>query len=439
MGGSSAYGVDGPHGAPSESENLYALAELEADAPAAVVTPTVVERPEAPDAGGSERVACPGCLKLLPANAKICVECGIDIRTGRAILTSQDSDPDSLYLKTEEVIRTLSWIIPFGIYPVASEALGTRKPYVVRALAALTVLISLWFFAYEYSNSLKMRQYKNLMLWCGHAEPPPEMLVDYYLHEPNYGDVDAWNARYRELQGKAPPRKARVRRATLIDVMPDVDAKVLAAAYKRLTPEQQCLGRFRASQLLSHVFLHGDKLHLAGNMLFLLVIGSRVNALIGNVATIILYPLLGVAAALLHMHMSATLPPHANLGASGAIMGLSGMYLVLLPVHKVHMVIWWRLPWIAVFRLAFKMFAVRGFLVVLLYIGFDVVATALGSDDNVAHWAHLGGFGAGIVAGLILLFSRLVNCRGGDIVSALLGRRAWALVGMPNRPHRALP
>ena len=52
--------------------------------------------------------------------------------------------------------------------------------------------------------------------------------------------------------------------------------------------------------------------------------------------------------------------------------------------------------------------------------------------DNVAHWAHLGGFLVGAAAALLLLITRLDTARGGDILSFTLGRHAWPLVGKPN-------
>lgn len=76
-------------------------------------------------------------------------------------------------------------------------------------------------------------------------------------------------------------------------------------------------------------------------------------------------------------------------------------------------------------------FTVRGFWVVLFYIAFDVAFTIIGAEDGVAHWAHLGGFIVGIAVGVILLLARLVNARGGDLISVILGRRAWALLGRP--------
>jgi len=60
-----------------------------------------------------------------------------------------------------------------------------------------------------------------------------------------------------------------------------------------------------------------------------------------------------------------------------------------------------------------------------------VLATTLGSEDGVAHWAHLGGFMVGMAIALLMLFARLVNARGGDILSRILGKRAWVLIGRP--------
>jgi membrane associated rhomboid family serine protease len=195
----------------------------------------------------------------------------------------------------------------------------------------------------------------------------------------------------------------------------------------------------RTYQLFTHALLHADPLHLASNLLFLFVFGTRVNALIGNVLTAILYPLLAVLAAV--SQLAATKSEDVvipNLGASGAVMGLAGMYFVLMPTAKVHMIAWWRWGLLRWFELNLKQWAVRGFWVVLFYLSFEVIYTAVGMEDDVAHWAHLGGFLFGAVIALILLLSRLVNARGGDLLSAMLGKAAWKLLGKPNRPALSL-
>ena len=62
---------------------------------------------------------------------------------------------------------------------------------------------------------------------------------------------------------------------------------------------------------------------------------------------------------------------------------------------------------------------------------FDVIYTVIGIETGVAHWAHLGGFGVGVLIAVALLLARLVNARGGDIISVTLGRHAWSIVGRP--------
>jgi len=341
---------------------------------------------------------CPSCKKTLPGDAKVCIDCGIYLKTGRTILMREDEHIDRVYAAAEKTIRVISWIIWLGFYPIASEAFGLRKPWVVRGIAILTIAASFAFFAATIAGGSAERAFDGLMLWTG----DPEMgkaLLDGLLTD------DAEPIR----DPNAAATRAELR-------------EYLASAHE-----------FHPIQLLTHAFLHAGLLHLAGNMLFLMVLGARVNALIGNIWTLALYPVLAVVAGVAHMLSVADAPPVPALGASGAVMGLAGMYLVLFPIHKVHMAIWLRWGLIGGFRLSLKLFAVRGFWVVLFYIAFDVIYTVFGLEDEVAHWAHLGGFIAGAVIALALLFGRLTDARGGDLLSAILGRHAWKLIGRPGR------
>lgn len=69
---------------------------------------------------------------------------------------------------------------------------------------------------------------------------------------------------------------------------------------------------------------------------------------------------------------------------------------------------------------------------VLLWIGFnDLLPLWLKSRDGTAHWAHLGGFLTGMGFALILLLCRLINARGSDLISTVLGRHAWPILGSP--------
>jgi membrane associated rhomboid family serine protease/ribosomal protein L40E len=335
--------------------------------------------PELPTSSPGLSKICPCCEQTLPPGSMVCTKCGIDVDTGRSFQTALDSNLNDLYMYAESTISVISWIFWTGLYPIASEAFGLRKPWVIRGIAITTILISCWFMIAYLYNSNPNPSLGNLMHWCG----------------------DATLVRNKSLPS----------------------------------------GEYHPYQLITCAFLHGGPIHLAGNMLFLMVFGSRINALIGNFLTLLLYPILAMAASTAHMIATAAEPLTPALGASGAVMGLAGMYLVLMPTPKVHMAAWarWGLVFGLIgvffcgFRLSLKLFAVRGFWVVLFYIAFDVLYTVLGLKDNVGHWAHLGGFLSGMAIGLILLFARLINARGGDLVSVILGKRAWALVGKPNR------
>ena len=357
---------------------------------------------------------CPSCGTYLPANAVICVNCGINIRTGRAILVSRDVDENAVHATTETTVRAISWLLPFGLYPVTSEGYGSSKPYAVWSIAALTTLVTILVWIINLTSPTGPSSTKNMMLWCGRQPTTRDIARGYLINlHTHWGDSQAFEQKVEQLETTMPKEKA------------------IDTAYKQLPPDQQFYGEFHWYQLITNGLLHGGILHLAGNLLFLLVFGSRVNALIGQWKTAVLYPVLLIVASWAEMTSLAGKPPLPALGASGAIMGLAGMYFVLFPVHRVFMVIWLRLGLLLGFRLAYKIFALRGFWVVLFYLAFDVLATVLGSRDGVAHWAHLGGFIGGMLLALILLLARQIDAHGGDLLSALLGQRAWLLLGKP--------
>lgn len=351
------------------------------------------ERPTAPT---GPPAVCPACHTAYPPGTRVCTRCGVNIKTGRSLITREDEHINQVYASAEAIIWWISFLFPTGLYPVASEAFGLRKPWVVRGLAVLTIAISAWYMVAFIYNVDPDPQLVGLMHWVGQPvemEAPDAEMRAALIEEEGYTEEeidDTFNA----FQGAC---------------------------------------QYRFSQLFTSTFLHGDPIHLIGNLLFLMVLGTRVNALIGNTLTLILYPLLGAAAGIVEMVANANEPAYPALGASGAIMGLAGMYLVLFPIHKVHMAAWLRWGLIRGFRLSLKIFPIAGFWVVLFYIAFDVVYTALGIEDGTAHWAHMGGFGVGVVLAIVLMAARLVDARGGDVLSRLLGPRAWLLLGKPGR------
>jgi membrane associated rhomboid family serine protease len=391
----------------AEAGGIYGLAP--APAPVAVPRDDDLLASAASAAKGPPRT-CPSCEKKYPGGTKICVECGVNLATGRPVLMTDDASVDRSYTYAEAIIRWISWIFVCGVYPIASEGFGLRKPWATRGIATVTIVVSVWFMIGFIYNPDPEPGTARLMLWCGR------------------GAEGASAAEREEQYFSSVEEKLRAE---------GYDDQTIQAAMNYLPIETE-LEKHETYQLLTHALLHDGPIHLLGNLLFLMVFGSRVNALIGNLLTLIIYPVLAIMGGVAHMVASTHELLHPMLGASGAIMGLAGMYLVLFPVHKVHMAGWWRWGLFGGFHLHLKLFDVRGFWVVLFYIAFDVIYTAFGLEDGTAHWAHLGGFLAGVVIALILLVARLANARGGDILTVILGRHAWALIGKPNRPAKTL-
>jgi len=138
--------------------------------------------------------------------------------------------------------------------------------------------------------------------------------------------------------------------------------------------------------LFTSMFLHGGIGHLAGNMLFLWVFGDNIEDSMGHGRFLVFYILCGLIAALAQIMVDAGSQAPV-IGASGAVSGILGAYLVLHPRVKV-----WVLAF-AIIPLRLPTFVVLG-----LWIGMQVVmslTTADGEPESVAWWAHIGGFGAG--------------------------------------------
>ena len=356
----------------------------------------------------SGQVVCPSCGDLLGDNSRVCVGCGIYVDSGRPVLTARGMDEQDLYDRVRMILSLPSWLMWFGWLPVYSEARGRHRPISVWLIAAVTIVISVIYLNFNIDQSPKMRTLKNLMLWTGKQPPSAEQIEQMYEYT-SYGDTKAYETMKEQLKGSMPKKDLPL------------------AAMERLSPEQQCIGQFHSYQFVTHAFLHGGVMHLAGNLLFLLIFGSRVCTVLGNIRTPILYLLLAIGAGWMHWVMSTDQPPVPMLGASGAVMGMAGVYLVLFPMQRVYMTVWFRF----LIKLFLKVFAVPGFCVVLFYIMFDVVKVSLDWNDHVAHWAHIGGFVWGVTAGIGLLAARQVYS-GGDILSLIFGKFAWPLIGKPH-------
>ena len=147
---------------------------------------------------------------------------------------------------------------------------------------------------------------------------------------------------------------------------------------------------------ITSMFLHGGWLHLVGNMWFMWIFGNNVEDSMGHGRFALFYVLCGLAAAAAQV---ASNPESAvpMVGASGAIGGVMGAYILLYPRVKVHMLVF--------FGFFITTIAVPAVLMLGYWLAVQVLSgfASLGAQGGgVAFWAHVGGFGAG--AALIFLF-----------------------------------
>ena len=146
--------------------------------------------------------------------------------------------------------------------------------------------------------------------------------------------------------------------------------------------------------LFSSMFMHGGWLHLGGNMLFLWIFGDNVEHFVGHVVFPVFYLVAGVVATIAQV-MIDTDSIIPTLGASGAISGVLGAYLVLFPTNRVTVIVF-RFPAQVPALVAIGLWAVLQFVN-----GFGSFAVSEETTGGVAYMAHIGGFVAGVVGGLL--------------------------------------
>ena len=168
--------------------------------------------------------------------------------------------------------------------------------------------------------------------------------------------------------------------------------------------------------VFTSMFLHGGLMHLAGNMLFLWIFGDNLEDRMGHLPYLGFYVASGVAAALAQIVGGpGSMVP--TVGASGAIAGVMGGYLLLFPRARVDILI--------IILFFVRIITIPAALVLILWFAIQVMA-GLGTDPDmggVAYWAHAGGF----VAGAILTL---------PVFLRLGGPRFWTLHdGVPPNPQ----
>ena len=145
---------------------------------------------------------------------------------------------------------------------------------------------------------------------------------------------------------------------------------------------------------LTSMFLHGGWLHLIGNMWFLWVFGDNVEDRLGHFSYLIFYLVCGFGAGLAHvvMNLGSRVP---SLGASGAISGVLGAYIVLYPRARVLTLMPLIIIW---FTVELPAFFILGYWFVIQFFS-GIASVGMRSSGGVAYWAHIGGFllGVGLV------------------------------------------
>ncbi len=144
--------------------------------------------------------------------------------------------------------------------------------------------------------------------------------------------------------------------------------------------------------LITCMFLHGGFFHLAGNMLFLWIFGNNVEDMLGHVRFLIFYLLCGVFATLIH---SAVMPhsPVPMIGASGAISGILGAYMIEFPWARVETLIFFFF-FVTVVKIPAAIFIGLWFFIQYLY---GVATLTAKMPSGVAWFAHIGGFISGVI------------------------------------------
>ena len=157
-------------------------------------------------------------------------------------------------------------------------------------------------------------------------------------------------------------------------------------------------------KIFTDMFMHGGWMHLFGNMLFLWIFGDNVEDRLGHAKFLIFYLLAGIAATLAQFAVA----PHSavpNVGASGAIAGVLGAYILMFPQSRVNVLLGRQV-------VAMPAIFVLGMWIVLQLIsGVGTIAYTDESADvgGIAYMAHIGGFVTGLLMALVFQKSRTSN------------------------------
>ncbi len=166
-----------------------------------------------------------------------------------------------------------------------------------------------------------------------------------------------------------------------------------------MVPQLLSQGHGDWSTVVTSMFLHGGWLHLIGNMLFLWIFGDNMEEEFGHLGFLLFYLASGAGAAI-WQYATAPWSPVPMVGASGAIAGVMGGYLLLFPRARVDILF--------IFIIFFRIFTVPAWGMLGVWFGLQLMNGLLSdaAAGGVAYWAHAGGFIVGLVLTLPLWLRR---------------------------------
>ncbi len=150
--------------------------------------------------------------------------------------------------------------------------------------------------------------------------------------------------------------------------------------------------------LISSMFLHGGWMHLIGNMAYLYIFGDNIEDELGKIKFTIFYIFCGTFAALCQalIDINSEIP---MIGASGAISGILGAYIILFPKKDIKVFFW--------FFIFIKIFRIPAMYVIGFWILIQFFSLNYSEESNIAYMAHIGGFIAGII--FIFIFRKKIS------------------------------
>lgn len=296
------------------------------------------------------------------------------------------------------------------LFPIKHENMTARRwPVITFGLIVLNFLIFLGTHQTMENQEAPLTSVKMHILILAARHPDltisPEaqqFVADFQADDPadwaemqtsDYKAIDDWDAKLRNVDDRE-------------QLQTDMDS--IAAEYAKLTASS-IAERFafipahpRPIAYLSSTFLHGGWLHLIGNMWFLWLAGFVLEDAWGRPLYLAFYLTAGIAAT----QFDAWANPGSvavSYGASGAVAGLMGAFLVRFPKLKIRLV-WFFGSWLS----GFWGLWVQAYWLLPLWLGMEIYYGKLsGQDDRIAHWAHVGGFIFGAFAALALRYSGL--------------------------------